>query len=269
LSTLDSLKSLDSISAHVIKYGIYRDVRILEEFLELVPARSDFEKFTLNESKKEIIFFLFKSHILGQMPALSEIYLSIGISKSTAHRSLNDLCHTGLIERVADAGDLRRTLYVASDQIRHVLEDFLARYRQEFFLLLPQLDENSEKLAHGDPDAISRLVLNADTPIMIYTDDGTVMAISKQWLNLTGYTSAELATIDDWLTRAYGQNADRIARNIRERFEDHTGCLQELQTILTASGEPRLWRYLHCLLGRDKENRQVVMSVVEDVTETI
>jgi PAS domain S-box-containing protein len=269
LNTPETIKSLDSISAHIIKYGIYRDIRILDEFVALIPARPDLLNFSLNESKKAIIFFLFKSHILGQNPALSEIYLSIGISKSTAHRSLNDLCRTELIVPVSDGDDRRRTLYTVADSIRQVLDDFLANYRNEFILLSLSSDEYREKLAQGDPDLISQLVLNSSAPIMLHAEDGTVIALSTQWLKLTGYTLEELKTFDDWLVRAHGENTFGIKRIIKDQFENQKGWSQELETILTATGKPCMWRILHCHLGQDKDGREILMSMAEDVTEDI
>jgi hypothetical protein len=112
---------------------------------------------------------------------------------------------------------------MVAGKMRVFLNEFLACYRQELFLLLPELLENREKLVHVDPNIFSRLVLNADTPIMIHADDGTVIALSKQWLKLTCYTAAELPTVGDWLTRAYGNNSDRIALIIRDRFDDGRG----------------------------------------------
>jgi PAS domain S-box-containing protein len=269
LNTPETVTSLDSISAHIIKYGIYRDIRILDEFLARVPVRPDLLKFSLNESKKAIIFFLFKSHILEQKPALSEIYLSIGISKSTAHRSLNDLCRTELIVPVSDGVDRRRTLYTVSESIRRVLDEFLAIYRDEFVLLLLRSDESRDKLVQGDPEVISQLVLNSSAPIMLHAEDGTVVAISKQWLKLTGYTVDELRTFDDWLDRAHGNNTFGIKRIITDQFENLKGWSQELETILTATGQPRMWRTIHCHIGHDKQGRGILMSLAEDVSEDI
>ena len=48
--------------------------------------------------------------------------------------------------------------------------------------MLSSLDGNREKLAHGDSELIGRLVLNAETPIMIHADDGEIIAISQKWL---------------------------------------------------------------------------------------
>jgi PAS domain S-box-containing protein len=264
----DTIETIDSISEHVIKYGIYRDSRISDKFIALVPKKPGLARFSLNESKKEIIFFLCKSYVLDEKPALSEIYLSIGIFQTMpAHRSLNDLCRTGLIIPVADGEDRRRTLYAVSNQFKKVLDEFLDRYRREFYLLLPSLDGNRKKLAHGDPDLIGRLVLNAETPIMIHAEDGEIVAISQKWLEISGYSEKDLPTVDAWLEKAYGKDAGRNAKIIAQRFNSNSGSSHLTDTVETASGVSRIWRFLHTFLGEDDRGRGVLMTVVEDISE--
>jgi hypothetical protein len=66
LISSDAIENIDSISEHVIKYVIYRASRISDKFIALVPNKPGLSGFELNESKKEIIFFLFKSCVLNK-----------------------------------------------------------------------------------------------------------------------------------------------------------------------------------------------------------
>jgi len=44
---------------------------------------------------------------------------------------------------------------MVAGKMRVFLNEFLARYRQELFLLLPELLENREKLVHVDPNILA------------------------------------------------------------------------------------------------------------------
>jgi hypothetical protein len=133
--------------------------------------------------------------------------------------------------------------------------------------LLPSLDGNREKLAHGDSELIGRLVLNAETPIMIHADDCEIIAISQKWLEILGYSAIDLPDADIWLEKAYGKSAGRVAKIIALRFNSNSKLSYVTDTVLTALGFSRTWQFLHTFLGEDNRDRGILMAVAEEVSE--
>lgn len=133
--------------------------------------------------------------------------------------------------------------------------------------MLSSLDGNREKLAHGDSELIGRLVLNAETPIMIHADDGEIITISQKWLEILGYSAIDLPDADIWLEKAYGKSVGRVAKIIALRFNSNSKLSHVTDTVLTALGFTRTWQFLHTFLGEDNRGRGILMAVAEDVSE--
>ena len=44
-------------------------------------------------------------------------------------------------------------------------------------------------------------------PTMVFAEDGEVVLVNDAWTGITGYSAAELATIPQWTSKAYGARA--------------------------------------------------------------
>jgi PAS domain S-box-containing protein len=49
----------------------------------------------------------------------------------------------------------------------------------------------------------------APYPLMLHTDDGHIVQLSRTWTELTGYRPDELRTVSDWTRLAYDGDASR------------------------------------------------------------
>ena len=84
---------------------------------------------------------------------------------------------------------------------------------------------------------------------------------------LSGYSATELATLSDWMNRAYGQRATMMSHVVRSLFEHDRTVDNGEREIITASGEKRVWHFITAPLGRDERGRKMLVTNAVDVTE--
>jgi diguanylate cyclase (GGDEF)-like protein/PAS domain S-box-containing protein len=108
---------------------------------------------------------------------------------------------------------------------------------------------------------------NAPVPIMLHTDDGEVQKINKAWTELTGYTQADIPTIDSWIEKAHGSYYEPVKAAIGEVY-----CASRISgvgqyTVRIKNGQERIWSFYSTGLGRVGDGRHLAMSVAIDATE--
>jgi chemotaxis protein MotB len=81
-----------------------------------------------------------------------------------------------------------------------------------------------------------RAIENSPAPTLFHAEDGEILAISDSWLEATGYTRGELRTIDDWVARAYGSDADLARARIARTYDFQTR--KELGDFVAVRREP-------------------------------
>lgn len=110
---------------------------------------------------------------------------------------------------------------------------------------------------------------NAPVPIMIHTEDGTVLNISESWTALTQYKKSDIPTVSEWTKKAYGKNQDVVIEFISSLYkikqEQHIGEF----VVTTKEGKKLIWDFNSGVIGKLPDGRAVAMSVATDVTERI
>ena len=76
--------------------------------------------------------------------------------------------------------------------------------------------QQAEAALRTSEERFRRAIVDAPIPIMIYTDDGTVLQISQQWTALTGYTLEDIPTLAAWTSRAYGEQNAAMQADIQQ-----------------------------------------------------
>ncbi|MHB1462254.1 MAG: GAF domain-containing protein [Armatimonadota bacterium] len=111
-----------------------------------------------------------------------------------------------------------------------------------------------------------RAIVNAPIPIMIHADDGEILQISDVWTELTGYTHAEIPTMSEWVTRAYGPNHQTVMAGIKKLYFQR-GRFDEGEFEVTASdGRKLAWVFSSSNLGQLADGRHVAVSMAMDIT---
>ena len=108
---------------------------------------------------------------------------------------------------------------------------------------------------------------NAPIPIMLRSDDGEVLKLSRKWTEITGYTIQDIPTIYDWTTKVYGTDNLRIQRQIQDSYNTSTPTVDGDYKIITANGKERIWEFNVANIGKIADGRRVVMAAATDITD--
>jgi PAS domain S-box-containing protein len=112
-----------------------------------------------------------------------------------------------------------------------------------------------------------RAVLYAPFPILIHAEGDEILQVSQTWAELTGYTHEDLRTISDWTRRAYGERKGLVGSDIERLYDLGARVHEGEYSILTRSGETRVWDFHAAPLGRLPDGRRLVISMAVDVTD--
>ncbi|NCS94869.1 MAG: PAS domain S-box protein [Leptospira sp.] len=112
-----------------------------------------------------------------------------------------------------------------------------------------------------------RVFEDAPLPMLIHTDDGKIEHVNSTLKELTGYSSDELKTIEDWTRLAYGIQ-QKEATEVIEDLYDLDGKKKDGEfTVRTKSGKDIVWDFSSASIGRLSDNRRAILSMANDVTE--
>jgi PAS domain S-box-containing protein len=112
---------------------------------------------------------------------------------------------------------------------------------------------------------LRRAVEFAPFPLMIHAEDGEVLRLSRAWTEVSGYTDAEVPTIDAWVRLAHA-GAPEIGNALRAMYEIDTGTAMGEYVVHTRYGEHRIWDFRCAPLGRLHDGRRIIISAAADVT---
>lgn len=116
-------------------------------------------------------------------------------------------------------------------------------------------------------ERLRRAIQDAPFPVMVHADDGEVVLISQAWLDATGYTAADLSTVDGWLERAYGERRSAVRTDIRRLHQLDRPIDEGEYDIRTADGRRLTWAFRSSPIGRDSKGRRLVVSMAADMTD--
>lgn len=112
---------------------------------------------------------------------------------------------------------------------------------------------------------IRRLCENLPFPVMLHTEAGEVLTVSRRWTETSGYARSDIPTLDDWCRRAYGED---VPGDERRAVAATAQIIPEGEyEIRTKTGERRVWNFYSRRLGQMPDGRIIVMTVAVDVTQ--
>ncbi|WNV04856.1 EAL domain-containing protein [Candidatus Methylospira mobilis] len=146
---------------------------------------------------------------------------------------------------------------------------FLDLYNNRQIAMRELARSEAMRLASMESEKRFRLALtDAPIPIMLHADDGEVVLLNHMWTELTGYARRDIATIKDWLVRAFGeQTLEEREREIERQFaEDDWNPLDE-QKLRAANGNHLFWDFRSGSLATLPDGRRLAITMAVDVTE--
>jgi len=125
---------------------------------------------------------------------------------------------------------------------------------------------NNYKREINDEEKFRSCFFNAPFPMMIHAEDGEVLEINKIWTELSGYTAAEIPTINDWIRVAFNEDLEMLKVAFQQLFNLDGAREHGNFIVATKSGEKRLWDFSSATLGKLPDGRKIVISMAKDVT---
>ncbi len=142
------------------------------------------------------------------------------------------------------------------DYFVSVIEDISARKQAE-----KELCENEERFRSS--------LLHSPLPISLFDDRERILAVSRSWLEQSGYSREELPRLEDWTIRAYGERSGEVLERIRQIIIVSTepeARSAELM-IRTKDGRERLWSFVTSPQAPQSDGRRLFVCVAQDVTD--
>ena len=112
-----------------------------------------------------------------------------------------------------------------------------------------------------------RAVLNAPLPMILHTEDGEVLQINRTWTQITGYNQEEIPTIAAFTTKVYQAREEFLKTDINRLYNFKQNINQGEYTLITRSGETRIWDFYSAPLGQLPDGRKLTISMALDITE--
>jgi PAS domain S-box-containing protein len=112
-----------------------------------------------------------------------------------------------------------------------------------------------------------RAIVDAPLPIILHAEDGAVIKVNHAWTEISGYSAQEIPTIADWIKKAFKSEQESVQANINRLYHLKHRVSEGENTILTPSGETRIWDFYSAPLGKLPDGRSLVISTAIDITE--
>lgn len=127
--------------------------------------------------------------------------------------------------------------------------------------------ETLRSLTRAREDLFRQAIIDAPVPIMLHAEDGEILLLNHVWRKLTGYTEAEIPTIQAWLARAYGNKQQaNIQEKIRQLFYKQEWFAEGETEVRTADGQILIWDFHSGPLAALPDGRRLVISMAVDIT---
>ncbi len=112
-----------------------------------------------------------------------------------------------------------------------------------------------------------KAISEAPFPIMIHAEDEEVIALSRAWTELSGYSKSDIPTTKEWAKMAYGTEQGSVKSYIDQLYNLDHWVDEGEYVIQTKSGENRIWDFGSSSLGNLSDGRRLVISMAKDVTK--
>ena len=134
-------------------------------------------------------------------------------------------------------------------------------------LLLSRRLLGSMKALTSSEIRFRRAVEEAPFPVMIHAEGGEIVAISRSWTDITGYSRQDIPTIAAWTDKAYGERRESVRTYIDTLYELEDRRAEGEFQIRCRDGSQRVWDFSSVGLGRGPDGRRLAVSMALDVTE--
>jgi len=139
----------------------------------------------------------------------------------------------------------------------------LARRRAEEAL---DREQQSQQQLRESETRLRRAIEEAPFPILLHTEDGTILSVNRAWTERTGYSLAQLPKLRDWIEQAC-DSKELAWEALRRTFTTDSPRVEHGEiAVVTAHKENLVWDFSSAILGRLPDGRLLAISMAKDVT---
>ncbi len=142
----------------------------------------------------------------------------------------------------------------------------VARLRRQ---LAMERARTAKALRRGQ-EQFTRVMHDVPIPVLVYAENGEVIALSRTFARLTGYERRQIRTLEDWLRHGYRDNpagAEEVRVRLRALFASGSRPPNAERTITTRNGEQRVWLFSDSPPRRLGDGRRYSVAMAVDITE--
>ncbi len=124
----------------------------------------------------------------------------------------------------------------------------------------------SEKALVDSEERFKKAIMLSPLPSIIHAEDGEVLLINKAWEQLSGYSQAELETIDVMSEKMIKSNYQQVRKHIDTLYNLSESAEEGEFELMAKDGSKLIWDFTSTPLGLDIAGRKLVISRARDVT---
>lgn len=162
---------------------------------------------------------------------------------------------------VLKSGEIR-TMEITAKNI--VWQGEEARFVMAFDVTERLRAENELK---GSEERLRVAISEAPYPVMIHAEGAEVIAVSRSWIEGTGYDLHDLRDLHSWTSVAFGDEADSIRAGVAEIQSRRSTRHQREYRIRCKDGSLRTWDIITVPAGQLSDGRKAAISSGYDLTE--
>src|SRR5262245_18247090 len=108
--------------------------------------------------------------------------------------------------------------------------------------------------------SLDRVIAGFPLPVLIHDDQDRITQMSEGWTRFSGYTLADVNTMDRWTEAAYGERRKWVKAYIDSHFAENRTIDHGEWVIRAKDGTGRVWHFRSTPLG-EVHGRRLVLAV--------
>ena len=120
---------------------------------------------------------------------------------------------------------------------------------------------------HDSERRFRSAIEEAPFPIMIHAEDGAVLALSRAWTEISGYSIQDIPTVADWTRKAYSEQMDMFGAGIATLYDQEGRRDEGDHEVRCRDGSRHAWQFSSVGLGKASDGRRIAISMAADITE--
>jgi len=149
------------------------------------------------------------------------------------------------------------------------LEDITAELKEFNVLLEEEISERTktEEALKESESQFRHAIEESPVPMMLYTEDGEIIKISRAWSDVTGYTIKDTPTTTKFVETAKLLKEELIDTDEGKLFDSNNRQSNAVYSIKTRDGDIKIFNFYSSYIGKLQDGRSLLSKVGIDVTE--